>query len=178
MTINLNIVGNMGQICTATSRVFVQESIFEKFIDAFKMHTKKISQIGDPFAESTFQGPQISRMQWERVMAYIASGQSEGAKLVIGGTKHGDKGYFIAPTIFIDVEDHMVISREEIFGPVVTIASFKSEEEAVMRANNSNYGLGSAIFTQNITRAHKVAAKIQAGMVWVSVSFTVNTQPR
>ncbi|KAF8457421.1 aldehyde dehydrogenase domain-containing protein [Terfezia claveryi] len=167
---HIGIMSNMGQICTATSRIFVQESIYERFIDAFKMQTKKISQIGDPFAENTFQGPQISRKQWERVMAYIASGQSEGAKLVIGGTKHGDKGYFIAPTIFINVEDHMIISREEVFGPVVTIASFKSEEEAVKRANNSNYGLGAAIFTQNMTRAHKVAAKIQAGMVWINSS--------
>jgi len=173
---NLNIVGNMGQICTATSRIFVQESIYEKFIDAFKVQTKKVSQIGDPFAEDTFQGPQISKIQLERVMAYIASGQSEGAKLVVGGTKHGDKGYFIAPTVFTDVEDHMTISQEEIFGPVVTIASFKSEQEAVNRANNSNYGLGAAIFTQNIMRAHKVAAKIQAGMVWVSVLLAVNAQ--
>ncbi|KAF8429233.1 aldehyde dehydrogenase domain-containing protein [Tirmania nivea] len=167
---HIGIMSNMGQICTATSRIFVQESMYEKFIDAFKMQTKKVSQIGDPFAESTFQGPQISRIQWERIMAYIASGQSEGAKLVTGGTKHGDKGYFIAPTVFIDVEDHMIISREEIFGPVVTIASFKSEEEAVKRANNSNYGLSAAIFTQNITRAHKVAAKMQAGMVWINSS--------
>lgn len=160
----------MGQICTATSRIYVHESIYDKFIEAFKVHTKKVSQIGDPFDENTFQGPQISKPQWEKVIKYIADGQSEGAKLIIGGAKHGDKGYFLAPTVFADVEDEMSISREEIFGPVVTIASFKTEEQAISRANDTTYGLGSALFTQDITRAHRVAAKLQSGMVWVSVN--------
>lgn len=169
--------GNMGQICTATSRILVQDSIYEKFIDAFKAQVKKVSIIGDPFAQDTFQGPQINKTQWEKVMKYIDSGRNEGAKLVVGGKKHGDQGYFIAPTIFMDVEDDMIISREEIFGPVVTIASFKSEEDAVRRANNSKYGLGAAIFTQNVTRAHKIAAKIQAGMVWVGIPLNANIYP-
>jgi len=167
---HVGIMSNMGQICTATSRIYVQEGIYEKYIEAFRTYVQEVTKIGNPFAEETSNGPQISQVQWERIMQYIATGQSEGAKLISGGTRHGDVGYFIAPTIFVDVEDDMVISREEIFGPVVTIASFKTEEDAVRRANNSKYGLGAAIFTQNITRAHKLAAKIEAGMVWINSS--------
>lgn len=163
----------MGQICTATSRIFVHEGLYEKFVEAFKVHVSTVSKVGDPFEETTFQGPQVTKVQYERIMKYIEAGQSEGAKLVIGGTRHGDKGYFIAPTIFKDVGDDMTISREEIFGPVVTVAPFKTDEEVIRRANNSTYGLGAAIFTENITRAHKVAAKIQAGMVWVSIFLIV-----
>ncbi|KAF8471688.1 aldehyde dehydrogenase domain-containing protein [Kalaharituber pfeilii] len=167
---HIGIMSNMGQVCTATSRIFVQEGIYDKFIEAFKTQVKEVSKIGDPFNEDTFQGPQVTKQQFDRIMKYISDGQSEGAKLVTGGTKHGDKGYFIAPTVFTDVKDDMRISREEIFGPVVTIASFKTEEEAIRRANDTVYGLGAAIFTENITRAHKVAAKIQAGMVWINSS--------
>ncbi|KAF3936598.1 Omega-crystallin [Dactylella cylindrospora] len=163
-------MGNMGQVCTATSRVYVHENIYEKFLEKFKEYVSQVNVVGDPFDETTFQGPQVSKIQYDKILGYVDSGLSEGARLVSGGKKHGDKGYFIQPTIFADVKDHMTISREEIFGPFVCISSFKTEEEVIARANDTTYGLGSAIFTKDLERAHKVAAKLEAGMVWINSS--------
>ena len=164
---------NQGQVCTATSRVLVQEGIYDKFVAAFKEYVSTASVVGDPFKDDTFQGPQVTKAQFERVLSYIEHGKSEGATLVSGGKPFmdvGGKGFFIAPTIFADVKDHMKIYREEVFGPFVAISSFKTEEEAVERANDSTYGLGAALFTQNITKAHRVARDIEAGMVWINSS--------
>lgn len=110
----------------------------------------------------------MSKVQFEKILKYIAIGKGEGATLVTGGKRYGKLGYFIEPTIFSDSTDLMAIAREEIFGPVVVISLFKTEEEAVRRANNTQYGLGAAVFTQNIAKAHRVSAEIEAGMVWVS----------
>jgi aldehyde dehydrogenase (NAD+) len=168
------IMSNMGQICTATSRILVQDTIYDKFVAAFKAHLAKTSKIGDPFADDTFQGPQVTKAQYDRVLSYIEAGKAEGATLVTGGVPHknvGDgKGFFIEPTIFTNVTDNMKIYREEVFGPFVVISSFKTEEEAIERANDTTYGLGSSVFTQNIVRAHRVARKIDAGMVWINSS--------
>ncbi|EPS38750.1 hypothetical protein H072_7476 [Dactylellina haptotyla CBS 200.50] len=164
------IMSNMGQVCTATSRVYVQESIYDKFLEEFKKYVAEVSVVGDPFEEKTFQGPQVSKIQYDKILGYVETGLSEGAKLVLGGKKHGDKGYFIQPTVFANVEDHMTISREEIFGPFVCLSSFKTEQEVVDRANDTTYGLGAAVFTRDIERAHKVAAKLEAGMVWINSS--------
>ena len=171
---HIGIMSNMGQICTATSRVLVQEGCYEKFIELFKETVKTTSKVGDPFADETFQGPQVTKAQYERVLNYIEAGKEEGATLAAGGVPHKNvgegKGFFIEPTIFTGVKDSMKIYREEVFGPFVVIASFKTEEEAIKMANDTTYGLGSAVFTQNITKAHRVAAKIEAGMVWVNSS--------
>ena len=171
---HIGIMSNQGQICTATSRVLVQEGIYDKFVEQFKEVVKSTSKVGDPFADDTFQGPQVTKAQYEKVLGYIDSGKSEGATLTSGGVPHknvGDgKGFFIEPTIFTGVKDDMKIYREEIFGPFVVVASFKSEEDAIRMANDTTYGLGSAIFTQSLERAHRVAAKIEAGMVWVNSS--------
>ncbi|MCJ1351519.1 MAG: mitochondrial aldehyde dehydrogenase [Icmadophila ericetorum] len=170
---HIGIMSNMGQICTATSRILVQESIYEKFTALFKDQIKEVSKVGDPFHDSTFQGPQVTKAQYDKVLAYIESGKEEGAKLMIGGTAHkdvGGKGFFISPTVFTDVEDNMKIYREEIFGPFAVVSSFKTEEEAVSRANDTTYGLGSAVFTRDLERAHRVARDIEAGMVWVNSS--------
>ena len=167
------IMSNMGQICTATSRVLVQEGVYEKFVEAFKKHTEETSVVGDPFKDDTFQGPQVTKAQYERVLSYIDSGKSEGAKLAAGGEAYKDvngKGFFIEPTVFTDVKDSMRIYREEVFGPFVIISSFKTEDEAVERANDTTYGLGSALFTRDVVRAHKVARRLEAGMVWVNSS--------
>ncbi|KAK0516343.1 hypothetical protein JMJ35_000946 [Cladonia borealis] len=167
------IMSNMGQICTATSRVLVEESIYDEFVTLFKEQVKAVSKVGDPFSDETFQGPQVTKTQYERVLSYIESGKSEGAILATGGEAYKDvngKGFFIHPTVFTNVQDHMKIYREEVFGPFVVIASFKTEEEAIERANDTTYGLGSAVFTENLTKAHRVARAIEAGMVWINSS--------
>jgi aldehyde dehydrogenase (NAD+) len=158
----------MGQVCTSTSRVYVQENVYGKFVDGLKDYIQTATVIGDPFAETTSHGPQVSKIQFDKILKYIEIGKSEGATLVTGGKRHGEKGFFIQPTIFSDSTDSMTIAREEIFGPVVVISSFKTEEEAITRANDTQYGLGAAIFTENISKAHRVSAEIEAGMVWVS----------
>ena len=167
-------MSNAGQICSATSRVLVQDTVYDEFVTAFKSHVQKVSVVGDPFEESTFQGPQVTKVQYDRVMGYIKAGKEEGATLIEGGeafTSVGSgKGFFIKPTIFTHVKPSMKIYREEIFGPFVVIASFKTEEEALEMANDTTYGLGSAVFTQNIVRGHRIAKKLEAGMVWINSS--------
>jgi aldehyde dehydrogenase (NAD(P)+) len=166
-------MSNQGQICTATSRILVQDQIYDKFLAAFKAQVHSISKIGDPFDETTFQGPQVTKAQYERIMSYVQVGQSEGAKLVSGGQpfRHAPgKGYFIEPTVFTDVSNKMRIYQEEVFGPFVVIARFSTEEDAIRMANETTYGLGSAVFTTNLTRAHRVAKRIEAGMVWINSS--------
>lgn len=158
-------MSNQGQICTATSRILVQDEVYDSFVKEFVKTVKEVSKVGDQWDESTYQGPQVSKQQYERILAHIESGKQEGAKVAMGGAKKGDKGFFIEPTVFTDVDDKMKIYREEIFGPVVVISRFSSEEDAVQRANDTTYGLGSAVFTQNLERAHRVAAEIEAGMV-------------
>jgi len=166
------IMSNQGQICTATSRILVHESVHEKFIDMFKTAVTNVSVLGDPFEESTYQGPQVTRTQYERVLGYIQSARDEGATIAMGGeaAPQKGKGFFVAPTVFTGVKPTMKIYREEIFGPCVIIASFKTEDEAVEMANDTTYGLGSAIFTKDLVRAHRVAREIQAGMVWINSS--------
>jgi len=176
---HIGIMYNQGQVCTATSRILVQEGIYDKFIEAFKECVKTTSVVGDPFKDDTFQGPQVTKAQFDRILSYIESGKSEGATLVAGGEPHknaGGKGFFISPTIFTNVKDSMTIFREEVFGPFVAISSFKDEEEAIRRANNTTYGLGAAVFTENITKAHRVARRIEAGMVWINSSNDSDTR--
>lgn len=169
---HVGIMSNQGQICSGTSRILVQKDVYEQFIAAFREHTAKSSKVGDPFGENISQGPQISKTQLDRVMAYILSGVRQGARLVLGGTplNQGGPGFFMLPTIFADVTDDMIISREEIFGPVVVISEFETEDQAINKANNSVYGLGCSIFTQNIERAHRLARKMESGTVWINSS--------
>jgi len=151
----------------------VQEEVYEKFVEMFKEQVKSVSKVGDPFKDETFQGPQVTKAQYERVLGYIESGKSEGATLTTGGEAYKDvagKGFFISPTVFTNVKDSMKIYREEVFGPFAVIASFKTEDEAVEMANDTTYGLGSAVFTENLTKAHRVARNIEAGMVWINSS--------
>lgn len=171
---HIGIMYNQGQICTATSRILVQDEIYDRFLEAFKAQVKNVSVVGDPFDEKTFHGPQVTQAQYERIMSYVDVGKSEKATLALGGkpfTGVGDgKGFFFEPTVFTDVTPKMRIYQEEVFGPFVAIARFKNEEDAVQMANDTTYGLGSALFTTNLTRAHRVASKIQAGMVWINSS--------
>lgn len=169
---HLGIMSNQGQICTATSRILVEDSIYDKFVEQFVQTVKTVSKVGDQWNPDTYQGPQVSKVQYERVLEYVETGKAEGAKLVSGGKPldANAKGFFIEPTVFSDVQESMRIYQEEIFGPVVVISRFSNEEDAIARANNSTYGLGAAVFTKDLERAHRVAAEIEAGMVWVNSS--------
>ena len=171
---HVGIMSNMGQICTATSRILVQEGVYDKFVEAFKKQVQETSKIGDPFNDETFQGPQVTKAQYDRVLSYIEAGKSEGATLAMGGEAYKNvgagKGFFVSPTVFTGVKSSMKVFREEVFGPFVVIVSFKTEEEALELANDTTYGLGSAVFTNNIVKAHRVARKIEAGMVWINSS--------
>lgn len=163
------IMYNMGQVCCATSRVIVQSGIYDKFVEELKKVCSE-AVIGDPFNKETTHGPQVSKVQFERVLNYIDVGKKEGAKCVLGGKKTGDKGFFIEPTIFADVKNDMRIAQEEIFGPVVVVIKFDTFEEGIKIANDTQYGLGGAVFTQNITTGHKAANEIRSGTVWVNSS--------
>lgn len=169
---HVGIMSNQGQICTATSRILVQDTIYDSFVDKFVQTVDSVSKIGDQWDESTFQGPQVSKAQYDRILSYVKKGREEGATLRMGGEAHrvNGKGFFIRPTVFVDVKDHMSIYREEVFGPFVVIGSFRDEADAISRANNTTYGLGAAVFTQDLEKAHRVAAEIEAGMVWINSS--------
>jgi len=159
--------GNMGQNCVAGSRVYVHSKIYKKFIDK-TIEAAKARKIGDPMDPATQHGPQVDQAQMEKILGYIEKGKSEGAKLVLGGNRWGSKGYFVEPTIFIDVKDKMTIAKEEIFGPVMSILKFKDIDDVITRANNSPYGLGAGVQTQDIDKALKVTNGIRTGSVYVN----------
>jgi len=165
--VNFGIYYNHGQCCCAGTRIFVQEGIYDKFLAAFKKRAAE-NKVGDPFNEETFQGPQVSQLQYDRIMSYIKSGKEEGATVETGGERLGDKGYFIKPTIFSNVRPDMKIMQEEIFGPVCAISKFKDEDEVVELAHDTNYGLAAAVHTQNVNRALRVANSLKAGTVWIN----------
>ncbi|KAL7421383.1 hypothetical protein Q5752_004268 [Cryptotrichosporon argae] len=158
---------NHGQTCCAGSRIFVQRGIYDEFAKLFKQTASKL-KVGNPFDEDTYQGPQVSQVQYDRIMNYVECGKQEGATVITGGKRHGDKGFFIEPTIFGDVKSSMTIVKEEIFGPVVVLTAFDTEEEVIAAANDTVYGLASGVFSRDITRAHRVAAALQSGTVWIN----------
>jgi aldehyde dehydrogenase (NAD+) len=137
---NFGIFFNHGQCCCAGSRILVQEGIYDKFVERFKERAAK-NKLGNPFEQDTFQGPQVSQLQFDRIMEYINHGKQSGATVAVGGDRHGDEGYFIQPTVFTDVTSDMKIAKEEIFGPVVTVQKFKDEAEAIKIGNSTEYGM-------------------------------------
>nr|ADY86395.1 aldehyde dehydrogenase [Tricholoma vaccinum] len=160
---------NMGQVCTAGSRIFVQEGIYDQFLAKFTEAAKALGAgAGDPFSPATLHGPQVSQTQFDRVMGYIDIGKKEGATVHVGGERHGQEGYFIQPTIFTECKPEMKIMQEEIFGPVAAVVKFKTEEEAVEAANNTTYGLACSVFSQNGSRALRVAHQLEAGTACVN----------
>ncbi|RHZ51367.1 hypothetical protein CDV55_100327 [Aspergillus turcosus] len=165
--VSFGIYFNHGQCCCAGSRILVHESIYEKFLARFKERAESI-KVADPFDPQTFQGPQVSQLQFDRIMGYIQDGKQAGARVIAGGERQGDKGYFIKPTIFADVNGDMKIVQEEIFGPVCTVQKFSTEEEAIKLANNTNYGLAAAVHTTNLNTAVRVSNAVKAGTVWVN----------
>jgi aldehyde dehydrogenase (NAD+) len=158
---------NQGQCCCAGSRLFVEEKVHDQFVDKILKRTKA-QKVGDPFDPATTQGPQVSQEQCDRIMGYIDAGKKEGAKLLTGGKRHGERGYFIEPTVFDDVTDNMKIAKEEIFGPVMNIMKFKDIDDVIARGNRTTFGLAAAVWTRDIKKAHYVARKLQAGTVWIN----------
>lgn len=158
---------NHGQACCAGSRIFVQEGIYDEFLKKFTEKAKSL-KVGDPFAPDSYQGPQVSEIQYDRIMGYIKSGKEQGATIHLGGERHGAEGYFIQPTIFTDTKPDMTIVQEEIFGPVGVVIKFKDEDDVIKQANDTVYGLAAAVFSKNINRALKTAHKLKAGTAWVN----------
>lgn len=160
------IMFNQGQVCSAGSRLFIQKKSFDNVMADLVTHSKSIKQ-GEGLNKGTQMGPLVSKEQQDRVVNYISKGKDEGAELLTGGT-FSDKGYFVEPTVFADVNDNMTIAKEEIFGPVVAAMPFEDMDEVIDRANDTNYGLAAGLWTENVKHAHYVANRIKAGTVWVN----------
>ena len=160
-----------GEVCTNCTRVFVQRGLADRFLARLKERTALL-RVGDPMDPVTEVGALISAAHTGKVMDYIASGVAEGATLVAGGQRVDVPGLpggnFVAPTIFSDCRDEMRIVREEIFGPVLAMLVFDDEAEAITRANASRFGLAAGVFTRDVARAHRVAAKLKAGLCWIN----------
>ncbi len=163
---------NQGQICLCGSRILVEESIYEKFKEAFVEKVSKM-KVGDPSAEDTKLGAVVSEPHMEKILSYISLAKEEGGRVLCGGERvklSGDlaDGYYIQPTVIEGLDQTCRTNQEEIFGPVVTLDTFRTEEEALQKANATNYGLASTVWTENLSRAHRVAEEIEAGIVWVN----------
>jgi betaine-aldehyde dehydrogenase len=161
-----------GEVCTNGTRVFVQQDIYPQFIQRLKERTEQNIVCGDPMNPNTNFGALISRDHQQKVLDYIDIGKKEGATLLTGGTAlqpdNAPNGFFVAPTIFTDCTDDMTLSKEEVFGPVMSVLTFTDEDEVIRRANSTHLGLAAGVFTQDITRAHRVTHQIQAGICWIN----------
>ena len=158
---------NAGQVCSAGSRILVHKKIHAEVVDRLIERAKHI-RIGDTASDDTIMGPLVSRNQMNTVMDYIDIGKKEGACVAYGGQRVGDKGFYVSPTIFTDVQHEMRISQEEIFGPVASIIPFEDEEDAIRIANGTAFSLAAGIWSADVTRIHKVAHELRAGTVWIN----------
>jgi betaine-aldehyde dehydrogenase len=168
----MGIFYNQGQVCCAGSRLFVEESVKDQFLDKLSDKAGKIT-VGDPMDKSTQMGPQVSEEQLNRIKGYVDVAREEGATVLAGGQSPQldaafQKGYFFSPTIFSEVKNSMRVAQEEIFGPVVSVISFSDEDDLIKQANDTIYGLSAGIWTRDITRAHRFAKEIKAGVVWIN----------
>ena len=172
---HMGLFSNQGQSCCAGSRVFVEETVYDQFLErSIARASKRV--VGDPFDPATESGPLVDQTQFDKVMGYIESGRSAGATLACGGNRIGNRGYFIQPTVFADVQDGMRIATEEIFGPVMSVLSFKSLDEVISRANHTKYGLAAAVWTRDIKKALAVANGVRAGTAWVNCYNVLDTR--
>jgi acyl-CoA reductase-like NAD-dependent aldehyde dehydrogenase len=158
---------NSGQVCCAGTRIFVQRDRYDEVVDKLANFSKNV-KAGDPFDQKSTIGPLVSQEQFDRVKGYLSVGAEEGAKVATGGRPLERKGYFVEPTLFSDVKNDMRIAREEIFGPVGAAIPFKDETDAVFQGNNTDYGLSAAVWTKDVSRAHKIARSLKAGTVWIN----------
>ncbi len=158
---------NTGQVCSAGSRILVHESIHDEVAEKLAARAKGM-RLGNPQETGTSMGPVVSEVQMNRILNYIEVGRQEGAQIVTGGARHGDRGYFIEPTVFAGVRHEMRISQEEIFGPVAAVIPFRDDDEALRLANGTVYSLAAGVWTADMTRAHRFTRKLKAGTVWVN----------
>jgi acyl-CoA reductase-like NAD-dependent aldehyde dehydrogenase len=162
-----------GQICVAGSRIFIQESIYDRVVERLADFTTNF-KVGDPFDPQTAMGPLVSQEQFQRVTSYFEIGKADGARVAVGAETLGGKGYFVKPTLFADVTNGMRIAQEEVFGPVAAAIPFKDEDDAVFQGNQTIYGLGAAVWTKDVGRAHRVARALKAGTVWINTYLKVD----
>lgn len=169
--LQVGILLNQGQVCCAGSRIFVHEDIYDKFLADAVAAFKKIN-VGMSWEKDTQMGAQINEIQLEKILAYVEVGKKEGARVAVGGARaigNGlEKGAFMQPTLLVDVDNKMRVAQEEIFGPVAVVIKFKTEEEVIAMANDSEYGLGGAVWTKDINRAFRVSREIETGRMWVN----------
>jgi aldehyde dehydrogenase (NAD+) len=158
---------NTGQVCSAGSRILVHDSIHDEVVERLVGRAQSI-RLGDPRDAQTSMGPIVSEAQMQRVLNYVDIGKREGAELAAGGARVGERGYFVAPTVFANVEHRMRISQEEIFGPVASVIRFKDEEDALRIANGTSYSLAAGIWSADIGRVHRFVKRLKAGTVWVN----------
>jgi aldehyde dehydrogenase (NAD+) len=158
---------NSGQVCSAGSRILAQDAVYEEVIERMKARAQAV-RIGSPRDRATSMGPLVSAVQLQRVQNYVEVGQREGARLVTGGTRVGERGYFLRPTVFADVAHEMRISQEEIFGPVAAVIRFSDAQDAVRLANGTRYSLAAGVWSADITRVHSMVRELKAGTVWVN----------
>ena len=158
---------NQGQCCCAGSRLFVEDAIHEEFVERLVYQAKQ-RVLGNPFDRETTQVPQVDKEQFDKILGYIDSGNSQGANCVTGGQRRGNRGFYIEPTVFTNVQDDMKIAQEEIFGPVLSVLKFSDIDEVIKRANDTTFGLAAAVWTSDVKKAHKVSNALRAGTVWVN----------
>jgi aldehyde dehydrogenase (NAD+) len=158
---------NSGQVCSAGSRVLAHDSVYDEVVERMIARAKAI-RVGDPTQSGTTMGPIVSETQMKRVLDYVDIGVKEGASLAAGGTRIGDRGYFVEPTVFADVGHEMRISQEEIFGPVVSVIRFSDEVDAIRKANGTKYSLAAGVWSKDIGRVQRFARKTKAGTVWIN----------
>lgn len=166
---------NAGQVCSAATRIIVEDRVHDAFVEGLAKRAEKL-RLGNPLDSGTTMGPLISQKQMERVLGYIEAGRDEGAQAVCGGGRAGNAGYFVEPTVFTKVGEEMRIAREEIFGPVISIMRFNDEEQAISLANGTDYSLAAAVWTNDISRGHRVSQRLDSGTVWINTYGPTDTR--